>query len=473
MTQGSSSVVVVPQDWEGGIDELARKMMPVTRQPSAQLVPLLERGPMTIEADLSLAEAERLQERLRALGVPARIVAFGEELGPAEPAAPARPEEPRRAGPDGSAHRAGAPDALEDALELADALELEDALEIADALEEVGWGQIFEHAADWEEIDASDDTEAAPEAAGDGHVRVERDAAFGAEPAPPALVSPPRPSPQPQWDGARAPSPPTFDARQMSDALLGPERPPYAPDGFDDRVEHIPALAVLLSALAPGAGQIYNGQEDQVREICLQVALVRPWIDSVRQARERAEQIRGYWAPWPQKGALGRALKHLAICWVVAALLVSALVWAGGAIYRVASAPPVPRIAEVDVAQGVQRARAGVSQAHLAAGAAQQSEAQAQAESAPPQRFTMADGERAERLFRQGYAYCSAGRYRTCAAAMRRVSELSPELRRRAFRLQAWAEIRQSSDSDEPMPDVGEVESLSEYEMKMLPSQPE
>src|SRR5690554_7815900 len=82
MTQGSSSVVVVPQDWEGGIDELARKMMPVTRQPSAQVLPLLERGPMTIEADLSLAEAERLQERLRALGVPARIVAFGEEVGP-------------------------------------------------------------------------------------------------------------------------------------------------------------------------------------------------------------------------------------------------------------------------------------------------------------------------------------------------------------------------------------------------------
>src|SRR5690554_3794601 len=424
MTQGSSSVVVVPQDWEGGIDELARKMMPVTRQPSAQVLPLLERGPMTIEADLSLAEAERLQERLRALGVPARIVAFGEEVGPFQALGSGSKEQKLRAALGRSAQSVAAPADLKNAV-------IDD------------------------ELDAK-----------------EIDSAFGAEPAPPALVTPPQPSPLPGWDGLRAPSPPKFDAAQMSDALLGEERPPYAPEGFDDRIEHIPALAALLSALAPGAGQIYNGEEDQVREICLQFALVRPWIDSVRQARERGEKIRDYWAPWPQNGALGRALKHLAICWVVAALLLSALVWTGTAIYRVASAPPVPTIAEADVAQAVQRAHKDVSQAHIQARAAQKSEAQTQAESARAERFTMSDAERAERLFRQGYAYCTAGRYRTCAASMRRVSELSPELRRKAFRLQAWAEIRQSSDRDAPMPDVGEVESLSEYEMMMLPSQP-
>src|SRR5690554_204109 len=168
MTQGSSSVVVVPQDWEGGIDELARKMMPVTRQPSAQVLPLLERGPMTIEADLSLAEAERLQERLRALGVPARIVAFGEEVGPFQALGSGSKEQKLRAALGRSAQSEAAPADLKNAI-------------IHDAIDEVGWGQIFAQAAELEDIEDIEDTKSAPEVIDDELDAKEIDSAFGAE----------------------------------------------------------------------------------------------------------------------------------------------------------------------------------------------------------------------------------------------------------------------------------------------------
>lgn len=480
MVQGSSSVVVTPRDWEGSVDELARKMMPITRRSPAQVIPLLARGPMTIEADLSQAEAERLHGRLRALGVPAQIVKSGEEIIESSTQEP-----PRRR----SSTALGAPFVREPTpveMPVMEALG-EGVLDEPDEdkYDEIGWEEAFEELS---ELDSSIAVEEISEVSGLSeesfedvfdHV-FETDSDFGAEPAPPEMpAQASREEAESLASESALESPkvldvaPGFDTTHMSDALLGEEKPPYAPDGFDDRVEHIPALAALLSALAPGAGQIYNGEEARVRDLCRRSVWVRPWVDSVAQARKTGEKIRDYWAPRPKEGALGRALKHLAIFWVLAAVVLGGFGWAGSAIYRVATAPQASTIPEVDPAEVVERAKRDLIQAQALAIAAQEAEAQAVAERAKKERFTMPDEERAERLFRQGYAYCESGRYRTCATAMRRVSELSPKLRRKAFRLQAWAEIRQSGDQDAPMPDVGEVESLSGYEMMMLSSEPE
>lgn len=489
-------------------------MMPVTRRAPAQVVPLLARGPMTIEADLSQGEAERLQERLRALGVPARIVNAGDEgeplptreapkkrtstsLGlPGKKPAAAQPKLPIPAPPapkKRSSTVAGSPLALS-APEASPSVA--PVVDDDDGDDENGWGRVFAEADDLEIPElfqppsASSSAPVSPESdSSEADSSEALPGAFGAEPAPPEIMSrdahttstprpadpPPKPPASPGgWGVLRAPEPKLnaargFDATQMSDALRGNEAPPYAPDGFDDRVEHIPALAALLSALAPGAGQIYNGEEERVGSICKKAILIKPWVESVGQAREQGEKISEYWAPWPKPGALKRALQHLAVCWVLAALVFGGLGWAGVAAFRVVTEPEVPTIAEIDPAPALGRAHELVSQAGQQAAAEQAAQAQRERE----KRFTMSDAERAERLFRQGYSYCTAGRYRTCASAMKRVSELSPKLRRKAFRLQAWAEIRQSSDRDAPMPDVGPVESLSEYEMMMLSSEPE
>lgn len=543
MTQGSSSVVVVARDWEGSVDELARKMMPITRRSPAQVVPLLTRGPMTIEADLSVAEAERLRARLRALGVPAQIVEPGEK--PDTPAqmtrkkrtrtALGRPmetgEEPGPSGeikdPEKAERNTGHPSKNKRRSSTAYGLPSGVASTQAHTRDEDdldGWGQVFSDISDLSELaEESEQTdheepttiEGLPDATGsvepdgpDHHDRRPQPiGAFGAEPAPPdvklegaakdavssATEGTPSEPPPASWDALQTSDPtrsrvddtatsapklnisPGFDATHMSNALRGDQedQPPYAPDGFDDRVEHIPALAALLSGLAPGAGQIYNGEDGRVRELCVQAVRVRPWWESIGQARAHAEKIRDYWEPRPKDGALGRALKHLAICWAVAAVLLVGLGWVGSAIYRVVTSEPVSTIPEVHPAKVVQRAKSRVTGARVGAQQDAQAQAAADAKRQREKRFTMPDNERAERLFLQGYALCKNGKYRTCASAMKRVSALSPELRRKAFRLQAWAGIRQSGDSQEPMPDVGQVETLSEYESKTVASDPE
>ena len=77
----------------------------------------------------------------------------------------------------------------------------------------------------------------------------------------------------------------------------------------------------------------------------------------------------------------------------------------------------------------------------------------------------MSDEERAERLFRIGYPECVNRQYDMCVAAMKRVTSIRPSFRA-AFRLQAWASAQRDSQAPrEPMPDVGPVETLMEYEL--------
>lgn len=473
MADKTFSVLVDPGEWEGSSAELARRLVPLVRLPAAQVLPLLERGPMTIEADLSREEAARLKARLGAMGVPARVVGEVERAAPAPKLPP--PIQP------------AARDPLQELNELEAAKKPDDLAELEGSIDPA----VFDELEDF--LDAELFEEAPGEAAkvrGEGAPEM----SFGAEPAeaspkeePPKLPVIPAPAAsapplaealqgEEEQDEEAAEAADEgeagFDPLRIDEALddYANARPPYAPEGFDDRIEHVPAFAAALSFLAPGAGQIYNGQPEMVREICAQAPLVRPWWESVRQAQDRAEEIRAYWAPRPAPGALKRALKHLAKCWVVGLVALSLMVWAGSAIYRLVLVPDAPTIAQAELPEALRRAgearqsaqRAGVEAAREGA----------REEQAPVQQFTMSEEERAERLFRRGYAFCEADDFAACAAAMKRVSALSSGLRRKAVRLQAWANLRYNSESTEAMPDVGPVESLAAYELEILEHQP-
>lgn len=452
MAQRSFSVVVLPDDWDGSIEELAQKMMPVTRRGPNQVLPLLARGPMTLEADLSVEEAGLLQARLNKLGVPARVV---DEAGDvvADSAHGSASQQKTEAKP-----------ASKPKLKLPKPKASDSTSEAASGGE---WASVLPG------FDAPDEPrrKSLDELAGDSD-------AYGAEPAPPKReqeqkTPPPQPpSPGLQVPEPQAPSPKSFDTSKMSDALhsASGDRPPYAPEGFDDSMSHIPLIAALLSVIAPGAGQVYNGQDEMAREYGVRFALVVPWYNSVGQAHEYAEKIRTYWAPRPEPGALVAALKYLAIWWLVAGSAFAALGWTGLKLYDVAKTPEAPKITEADVESALGEAREEVQMARIAAldGVA----AYLDERDRNHKRFTMSKDERAERLFRRGLVYCKNKNFATCASAMKRVSNLSPRLRRDAYRLQAWASVQLSSQRDrEPMPEVSTLESLGEFEQRQLQKQ--
>ncbi|MFU8805472.1 MAG: hypothetical protein ACNA8W_16795 [Bradymonadaceae bacterium] len=80
--------------------------------------------------------------------------------------------------------------------------------------------------------------------------------------------------------------------------------------------------------------------------------------------------------------------------------------------------------------------------------------------------FIMGDEERAQRLYIIGYEYCRRGDHTLCAEIMNRVNTLAGGSRN-AFRLQTWASVRSRGGSQEPMPDVGEVPSLANFEFEL------
>ncbi len=501
MTHRSYSVVVVPDEWEGSLEELATAMLPIIRREPKQVLPLLARGPMTLEADLSVEEAGLLQARLNKLGVPARVYdAAGETVSD-------------------SAHRGAKKTAEAPKKETqAPKRPKQKKAQKEKASAESQWSSLFP---DMDSNEADENAASKPKASKPKAPKLnlpkpkstkpksgesasgkklrsldelagDSKPAFGAEAAPeepPELDNAPskpaarhkpksKPSPKPPEQPASpglpgskpetgASGPPTggFDAGRMNDALHADDdrKPPYAPKGFDDSLEHIPALAGLLSLIAPGAGQVYNGQKEQARGYGLRAALVLPWYRSVRQASDYAEKIRTYWAPKPPSGALKDALKYLIVFWLVFGPLIAALGWAGTFVYDVASQPEAPKVTEVDVRDAFEQARTDMYMARIegldgVASHIDQRDSQ-------HERFTMSDEERAQRLFRRGVGFCREGKYSTCESAMKRVSSLSSELRRHAYRLQAWASVRKQG-GDDPMPDVGKFDSIEEYERR-------
>ena len=482
MAQRSFSVVVLPDDWDGSLEELAQKMMPVTRRGPNQVLPLLARGAMTLEADLSVEEAGLLQARLNKLGVPARVVdEAGEVVADSAHAAAGTAKSPKEKPTDGPKLKLPKPKLPKPESK---------SKPPSEAAKRGKWGSVFPDIDDAEQDQAGRDHHGQDDHGQDDHgqdpssqhdkpksldeLAGDSIGGFGAEPAPkpkpeqevqaPIEVQAQAPSPRPQEP---APRPAGFDAGKMSDALRSSsgDKPPYAPEGFDDSMTHIPALAAVLSLLAPGAGQIYNGQDEQAREFGVRFALIKPWYNSVRQAYEYAEKIRTYWAPLPDRGALTAAAKYMVIWWAVAGAVVAALGWSGTQLYDVAKTPQAPKITEADIESAFDEARSQVQIARI--GGLDGVSAYLDERDRNHKRFTMSKAERAQRLFRRGLTFCKEGNYATCESAMKRVSNLSPKLRRDAYRLQAWASVQQSSErGDEPMPDVGGVGTLADYEQR-------
>jgi hypothetical protein len=460
-----------------------------------QLVPVLERGAMTIDADLSLEEADRLFDRLASLGVPAQIVdGDGAAVRDAEDDTP---------GPDSSGESVEQPKPTEQNPGKI-LLEVEEA--DGELLEpEEGW-ESFLGDVELEEVDVPAPAapgEVEPEKRGPDPDRVASQ--FGAEPlqhptqnadqsleldqekAPPPqipsrgvdgdaeMTSEPtgrerqtRPDSSAE-NGAGVPSgrmsEPGFDAGRMNAALdTESDRPPFEPEGFDDRNEHVPALAAVLSLLAPGAGQTYNGQPEQSWGFGIRFALLVPWYRSVRQAWERAEKIRTYHAPRPREGSFLRALKYVASWWIIVGGAVALLGFGGYAGYNALTRPERPKITEADIQSAHDEARRQIRLARIGGLDGVSHYLDERDESGG--RFTMSEQERVERLFRRGYQSCESGEYSTCEAVMKRVSSLSPKYRREAYKLQAWASMQRSPDSpDQPMPRV-EIDSLETFETR-------
>jgi hypothetical protein len=530
MSQRNYSVIVTPDAWTASLDELARVVAPMTSVRAKQLVPVLERGPMTLDADLSLEEAGRLLDRLDAAQVPGQVVDDDGHV-----------VEKTRADKDADdVDEASEPEVEEPEFELE---EIGSGSDDVDSEEPEGGWSSFLGDADVEDVHVDvDDSLDADSTPGDSSLVVEqetgrentptldelesggarskrepgsttqlgapgpskpehteddapseklgpklpssaespdpKDASKGETTRPMGLSSDPPPqipSRGPDGEGAAelesraettrpmgSMSESGFDASRLN-AALDPDsdRPPYAPEGFDDRAEHIPALAAFLSLVAPGAGQTYNGEPEKSWDFGTRFALLLPWYRSVRQAWERAEQIRTYYAPHPRDGALGRAVKYAVSWWVIVAGVVALLGFGGYAAYDTLTRPERPKVTEADIRSAHDEARRQIGLARIA-GLDGVSNYLDERDSAG-KRFTMSKEERVERGFRRGYEACKAREYDTCAALMKKVADLSPKYRREAYKLQAWASVQRDAASDEqPIPeiDIGSLESF-------------
>lgn len=522
MSSRNLSVVVEPERWDDSLDALARLLAPITRTRPDMLKTLLARGPVTLESDLTPSEARNLSARLEAIGVPCEISgaepdlartiadnpdidAMLNELGIAtievaedseligeverrlaQDANPPRISKPHVHAAEPPHPRPESPSNEDDQPAVARTLlggfqsfdhDVQEVLKKARSEDKSpGWNQLFpdldageEPAAVTPEVEATPSQDRTLDVEG-LEALLEKDAR--AEPARPAER--PTQETEPASAPARKPTVPALEdspdivrrddavaAARLSRAFLDSERkPPYAPSGFDPRPEHPPGIAALFSVIAPGAGQIFNGDDDEALTYAWQAVVLVPWYLSVRDAHRKAEKIRDYWAPRPEPGTTIRALKYTFAWWVAAASVVFMIGWFSTTIYGVVTRPALEGVTEADVTRAFDDAKLFVTEARVDG-----LDALASAQiDAPRKQFTMDDEERAERLFRIGYSRCTAGQFAACQSAMKKVTGLDKS-HRRAFRLQTWASTQQRTPDGSPMPDVGEVEPLSEFEI--------
>ncbi len=278
--------------------------------------------------------------------------------------------------------------------------------------------------------------------------------------------SPPQ-IPTPEADGPGSPGGPAdggsfepaddssdFDGARMSDVLtdsVGGES--VLSDGsFDDRPEHIPALAALLNLVAPGAGEIYNGRPQKAWACVFRAILIVPWVRSVRGALERGEAIREGEVSRPPEGSFVESLKYVGTLYagLAAMALGGYLAWKIAASQWEADPSVDAEMPAVDRQNAFQEASLVVHGARIDAW---QRAGRQRVED--EERFTMSDEERAARLFAIGYRHCRADDYEMCESAMRKASRLSSPYRKRAYRLQSWASVQQDpARPDKPMPEV-------------------
>ena len=570
MAQRTFSVIILPDAWGASIDELARLVAPFTSVRATQLVKVLQRGPMTLDADLSSDEANRLFARLSGADVPVEVrdgdggVVMqdgGAEISSATKSVLRQTEAEATALSFGGGPAAGSSDEDSSHQDMAEELEsISDGAVDEDGEDTASWGDFLSGVGEVDDIDLphpnrveTDQEAQEPADAATGRKKRRSSTQLGApgfgtgdppsssrggetkdatsslqtnDEAPrfgeergdastPPSGSTESTSTSPSksvGEGAAASqsiesplirhAPPQipsrgvdeesdakaddsqrnkpsvgaglsreagFDAGRMNEALQSDsDRPPYEPEGFDDSQEHIPALAAGLSLLAPGAGQIYNGEPDKSWHFGIRFALLVPWYRAVRQAYERAEQIRTYYAPRPEEGATWRAIKYMVSWYIIVGGVAALLGFGGYAAYNVLSRPERPRITEQDVVSAHAEARRQIRLARidgLDGVSTYLDERDARVE-----RFTMSEKERAERLFRRGYQACQNGELGTCETVMKRVSTLDTTHRRSAYKLQAWASVQRTSSKDEPMPEI-EIDSLAEFEMKKKANQ--
>lgn len=491
MSLRTHAVVVQPDQWPGAPAELARLLAPITGTGVAPLTEALSRGPMTVEADLSAADARALLARLSSMGVPA-------EIQPPDAAAPGAIEPDRARVTDEvprtrrSTMLGGKPMVTGEAIES-------------------GWGAVFPDLAATPprpepkpprpavpatppSLDELEDA-AGPAAPtrrpmmtpplGQLHAAaapremtppLEREVVG---PASPAATPPPTPPVQPRTadtstsmpaaSSKKQPIKPSgFDPSKLSALMPEAEddagRPPHKPTGFDPRPEHHPPFAVMFAILAPGAGHVFNGDDDDALSIGLRFWMIKPWIDSVRVAREHAEKIRTHWAPRPPDGSGIRAFKYAFSWWLCVALIVAIAAWGIPALLGLINHKPhVEGITAEQIASTLASAQTGVLGARVKALDALR---EASADLVAQPKFTMSEEERAERLFAIGYIECERKGYAMCEAMMKRVQELKPAYGP-AIKLQAWASVSMNGHRA-TMPDVGPVQTLSEIELQKM-----
>lgn len=452
MPSESFSVIVDPNRWQRSTEELARTLSPLMGVSPPVLSSLLLRGPMTVEADLSHSAAMTLCSKLVGAGVPAIIEGAGDETV--------------------SDHiNVSDIEKMLNAMGI-DAIEVDDELELMPrtapfepleprpvAVQEVdsgpttepGWQSLFPDITT-NPVPLFDEGETEEETPRNKAplMSLSSDVMDDLPPEPEVRIEPPKRPEPPQSMGA------LLEKAEES-------RPPFAPTGFDDRAPHIPKLARLLSVLAPGAGQVYNGDDEVAIDFALNAWKLKPWADSVRHAERRAERVQTYWLAWPKPGNVFRALKFVAAYWLVLGAIFALGFFVVRAGLAVVDREPIETLTEQDREFAFSNAKGKVLEARVAAlDALSDSIANAQHE-----RFTMTDDERAERLYLTGYQDCVARRFDVCEAAMRKVTALDPA-NRNAFRLQTWANAQRMNPDGTKMPDVGEVPTLEDFEMEQL-----
>jgi len=237
---------------------------------------------------------------------------------------------------------------------------------------------------------------------------------------------------------------------------------PYRPQGYDARGPHSASIAMTLSILVPGAGQVFNGQDAEASHYGTFFFLVKPWIDSVRKAREDGQLIEDYKAPRPEDGNFVRAVRYMALWYAIVGIVLYVLSWTAERTVAELNKDTGPSPQEITARYTALDAAAPGLHAAVQAAAV---EASAAAEEIPADEHAMSgmsDEERAARLYVIGLEHCRARDYPACLDMMQRVTKLDAR-QHEAFRLQTWATMCVAG-SVSPMPEVEETRTLDEFE---------
>ena len=266
---------------------------------------------------------------------------------------------------------------------------------------------------------------------------------------------------QPASTGIRRPG--KFDGERLMSAFDEDEdAPPYKPEGFDGRPPHSPFLASALSFIAPGAGQIYNGEDNHAWYFAQRFWMIKPWIDAVRDAKQTAIKVRTYHAPAPPEGNIARALKFAGGWVAVVAFIVISVSTVTLGVLRSTRPEPIPRNAAADVYSAMSFAKMRTLEARIESLSALQDAVDEYA----AQRSELSNSERIDRLFYRGVDECRSGRYQICIELMKRVRDADAS-HKTAVDFITWAALAKSG-AKRDMPRIDGPQSLEAYEALLL-----